>query len=176
MSASRTRIWASSRRSAGQLAATASGAMTPIATRASRTPSRSTTSGVTRPPTATPSVSIASNAANMRARTVSSVSRAQHREAATSISALPTPTTPSSDDRGGLLGDGADQRQRCAEHRDADAEPRAEPAAPDQPEREHRAEHAAGADGGVEDSDAGLAGVEEVDRDDDGEHGQAARA
>ena len=48
------------------------------------------------------------------------------------------------------------------------------PPAPDQPEREDRAEHATGADGRVEDADAGVARVQEVDRDHDGEHGQAA--
>ena len=78
------------------------------------------------------------------------------------------------DDRRRLLGNDADQGQRRAEQRDADAEPAGEPAAPDQPEREERAEHAAGADGRVQDADARIARVQELDRDDDGEHGQAA--
>ena len=95
MSASRTRIRASSRRSSGQLAATASGAMRPTATSARRTPSSSMTSGASRPPAATPSVRIASKPANMRARTVSSASRASSVKPPTSISALPMPTRPS---------------------------------------------------------------------------------
>ena len=78
------------------------------------------------------------------------------------------------DDRRRLLGREADEGQRRAEQRDADAEPAPEPAAPDEREREQRAEHAAGADGRVEDADARVPRVEEVDRDDDGEHDQAA--
>jgi hypothetical protein len=54
------------------------------------------TSGASRPPNATPSVRIASKPANMRASTVSSVSRASMVKPPTSISALPTPTRPSS--------------------------------------------------------------------------------
>ena len=76
-------------------------------------------------------------------------------------------------DRRRLLRDGADERERRAEQRDPDPEPGGEPAAPDQREGEERAEHAARADGRVQDADARVARVEQVDREDDGEHGQA---
>ncbi len=50
----------------------------------------------------------------------------------------------------------------------------AEPAAADEREGEDRAEHPACADGRVEDADARVARVEEVDRDHDGEDDEAA--
>ena len=104
-------------------------------------PSTSMTTGASRPPNATPSVRIASKPANMRARTVSSVSRASIVKPPTSISALPTPDEAEQDDRRRLLGDDADQRQRRAEQRDPDAEPawRARRAGPARTRRASRA-------------------------------------
>ena len=118
MSASRTRTSASSRRSAGQLAATASGASSPIATRAGRTPSSSMTSGVTRPPAATPSVRIASKPANMRARTRLVGQAGQQREAADVDQGVADADEAEQQDRRRLLGDGADDDQRRPEQRD----------------------------------------------------------
>ena len=110
----------------------------PTATSARRTPSRSMISGASRPPAAIPSVRIASKPANIRARTVSSASRASSVKPPTSISAFPTRPREQADHRR-LLGDGADQGERRAEQRDADAEPAGEPARPDDGEREDRA-------------------------------------
>ncbi len=98
----------------------------------------------------------------------------QHREAADVDQRVADADQAEQDDRRRLLGNDADQRQRRAEQRDPDAEPAGESATPDQPEREDRAEHAAGADRRVQDTDARISRVQQVDRDDDGEHGQAA--
>ena len=129
--------------------------------------------GASRPPSATPSVRIASKPANMRARTASSVIRARIVNPPTSISALPTPTRPSSTIAATCSGTAPMSASGAPNSAIPIPNQRGEPAAPDQREGEERAEHAARADGRVQDADARVARVEQVDREDDGEHGQA---
>ena len=131
-------------------------------------------SGASRPPAATPSVRIASKPANMRARTVSSVEPSQQREATDVDQSVADADQAEQDDRRRLLGNDADHGQRRAEQRYADAEPGGEPATANQPERDDRPEHATGSDGRVQDADARISRVEQVDRDHHREDGQAA--
>ena len=174
MSASRTRIRASSRRSAGQLAATANGAMRPIATSASANAEqlddqrREQAAG--RDPEREDRLE-----AREHAREDGLVRQpGQHREAADVDQRVADADHAEQDDRRCLLGNDADQRQRRTEQRDADAEPAGESATSDQPERQDRAEHATCSDGRIQDTDARISRVEEVDRNHHGEHGQAA--
>ena len=80
----------------------------------------------------------------------------QHREAADVDQRVADADQAEQDDRRCLLRNDADQGQRRAEQRDADAEPAGESATSDQPERQDRAEHATGADGRVQDTDARI--------------------
>ena len=145
---------ASSRRSAGQPAVTASGASSPITTRAGRTPSRSTTSGVDEAPGRDAEREDRLEAGE-HARQDGLVGQAgEQREAADVDQRVADADDAEQHDRRRLLGDGADEDQRRAEERDADAEPEREPAAPDEAEGEQRAEHPAGADGRGQDADA----------------------
>ena len=139
-----------------------------------RAPSPSMRSGASRPPSANPSVRIASKPANMRARTVSSVSRASIVKPPTSISALPTPTRPSRTIAAACSGTTPISASGAPNSAIPSPNQAARPPRRTSAEREERAEHAAGPDGRVQDADARVAGVEQVDGDDDGEHGQAA--
>ena len=98
----------------------------------------------------------------------------QQREAADVDQRVADADQAEQDDRRCQLGNDADQSQRRTEQRDADAEPAGESATSDQPERQDRAEHATCADGRIQDTDARISRVEEVDRNHHGEHGQAA--
>ncbi len=141
---------------------------------ARRMPSSSMTSGATRPPAATPSVRIASKPANMRARTVSSASRASSVKPPTSISALPMPTRPSRTIAAACSGTTPIRASGAPNSAIADAEPAGESATSDHPEREDRAEHATCSDGRIQDTDARISRVQQVDCHHHCEHGQAA--
>ena len=77
-------------------------------------------------------------------------------------------------DRRRLLRNDADQDQRRPEQRYADAEPGGEPASSDQPECEERPEQPTRSDGRVQDADARISGIQEIDGDHHRKHGQAA--
>src|SRR5215213_8160750 len=74
----------------------------------------------------------------------------------------------------GELGNGGDRCERQAPQGDTRPEPDGQPAVPDEHERGERAEDRAGADRTVEDADAGRAGLEQLDRDDDGQHAEGS--
>jgi hypothetical protein len=98
----------------------------------------------------------------------------QHREAADVDQRVADADQTKQEERRCQFRNDADQGQRRTEQRDADAEPAGEPATSDQPERQDRAEHATCSNGGIQDTDARISRVEEVNRNHHGEHGQAA--